>query len=385
MRIALLTDGITPYVTGGMQRHSFNLCRSLSAMGVHVDLYHCDPHRRGAHSLDCFTEEERKNISAEVIEFPNLGKIPGHYIKESYAYSRSIANAVRKKPAVDFIYAKGFTGWELLNLKSKGAKLPPIGVNLHGYEMFQVQPDFRQRISAKLLLRAPAKFNTQNADYVFSYGSKITEIIAKLNIPRERIVEIPAAIGTEWLVKNISEVHSPVQFLFVGRDERRKGLIELAEAIRKLPRETRKKASFSFMGPIANKNKVSGCEYYGEVREVNEIRKIYSSCDVLLLPSYSEGMPNVVLEAMGSGLAVAATNVGAVGLMVNNDNGWIIEQPSVSAITEAIDRIVNTDKAELMKRKLSSLHKASSEFTWDVIGKQTFEAIQRCIQRRQNS
>ncbi|MBK7816242.1 MAG: glycosyltransferase [Sphingobacteriaceae bacterium] len=38
------------------------------------------------------------------------------------------------------------------------------------------------------------------------------------------------------------------------------------------------------------------------------------ACDVLICPSFSEGFPNVILEAMSNGLAVAATNVGAVEL-----------------------------------------------------------------------
>ena len=43
MRIALLTDGIYPYVMGGMQRHSYYLAKYLARAGVHVDLYHFIP------------------------------------------------------------------------------------------------------------------------------------------------------------------------------------------------------------------------------------------------------------------------------------------------------------------------------------------------------
>jgi hypothetical protein len=42
MRIALITPGISPYVMGGIQRHSFNLVRQLARLGVEVDLYHTD-------------------------------------------------------------------------------------------------------------------------------------------------------------------------------------------------------------------------------------------------------------------------------------------------------------------------------------------------------
>ena len=41
MNVAILTDGIIPFVLGGMQRHSSNLIRSLSKRGVNITIYHC--------------------------------------------------------------------------------------------------------------------------------------------------------------------------------------------------------------------------------------------------------------------------------------------------------------------------------------------------------
>ena len=52
---------------------------------------------------------------------------------------------------------------------------------------------------------------------------------------------------------------------------------------------------------------------------------MYDSCDILLCPSYSEGMPNVILEAMSRGLAIIATNVGAIRLLVSEDNGVLLQ------------------------------------------------------------
>ena len=43
-----------------------------------------------------------------------------------------------------------------------------------------------------------------------------------------------------------------------------------------------------------------------------------------MCPSYSEGMPNVIMEAMSRGLAIIATDVGAVSKLVDEENGWLI-------------------------------------------------------------
>jgi glycosyltransferase involved in cell wall biosynthesis len=380
MKIALLTDGITPYVTGGMQRHSFNLCRYLASRKIHVDLYHCDPMSRGAASLNCFTEEEKLYISSHLIEFPSFGKMFGHYIRESYEYSQRILKRLRSNAQVDFIYAKGFTAWELLNLKSKGEEFPPVGVNFHGYEMFQRQPDFRHTLSARFLLSAPVDFNIRHADFVFSYGGKITQIIRSRGIPDARIIEIPAAIGTEWLQQKGAPVHQPVRVLFVGRDERRKGLKELNSAIRMLTPAERKKVQFSFLGPVKATNKVAGCEYHGEVSDAGAIQKIYAANDVLILPSYSEGMPNVVLEAMGSGLAVIASDVGAVSLMVDEQNGWLIRNVTAKAVHAALQQLLQTNSSTVTAKKEASLRRAA-QFTWEHIGQRTVDSIAAAVTR----
>lgn len=378
MRIALITDGIAPYVTGGMQRHSFNLCRSLATQGVHIDLYHCVPkavatEKRDAQNLDCFTEPERAMISGELVEFPDFGKMPGHYIRESYEYSRRISRKLQKKSRVDFIYAKGFTAWELLNLKSKGADLPPIGVNLHGYEMFQKLPGLKARLESALFLKAPAKFMVKHADYLFSYGGKITGLIRSLGVEEQRIVSIPGGIGEEWITDTIEPARQPIRLLFAGRAERRKGIHELNAAIGLLQQSHPGKFEFTFLGPVPYSERVKGCNYIGELQEPAEIRKVYSSNDVLCVPSYSEGMPNVILEAMASGLAILATDVGAVAAIVGDDNGWLIASPQVPVLHEYLGKIADAAPAVINAKKQNSREKVRSRFSWEIIGKQTLD------------
>lgn len=385
MRIALLTDGITPYVTGGMQRHSFYLCKFLAQSGVYVDLYHCDPEKRGAASLDCFTAEEKKFITSEVIEFPSFGKMPGHYIRESYEYSVRIFKRMKSHAAVDFIYAKGFTAWEILNQKSKGVKLPPVGVNFHGYEMFQPQPGFKNWLQAKFILQSPVKFNVKHADCLFSYGGKITPLVESLGVDKKRIIEISTGIDDEWLVKESLPVHHPLKFLFVGRFERRKGTEELTTAIRNLPTAVRKQCSFEFIGPIPLMKRVPGCEYHGELTDRSEISKVYRNADVLLVPSHSEGMPNVILEAMASGVAIAATNVGAVGALVDSSNGWTIAAATTNEIETTIRQILNEDGDSITKKKSASRAKVKDGFMWNKIVQQTIDAVNRMIVQKSNT
>jgi len=112
MKIALFTDGIHPYVVGGMQKHSYYLAKYLAKNGVHIDLYHCVPYGEPiVESLEGFTTEELSFINHFCFHFPKAAKYPGHYIVRSYEYSEIIYNAFLKNGEVDFVYAQGFSGW----------------------------------------------------------------------------------------------------------------------------------------------------------------------------------------------------------------------------------------------------------------------------------
>jgi hypothetical protein len=90
MRIALITDGIWPYVLGGMQKHSYYLCKYLSQNKIHVDLVHFNQSNLDITNLDVFTAEEKKYISSIIVDFPKGISYPGHYILNSYKHSKLI-------------------------------------------------------------------------------------------------------------------------------------------------------------------------------------------------------------------------------------------------------------------------------------------------------
>ena len=138
MKIALITDGIWPYVMGGMQKHSFYLCKYLAKNKINVDLIHFNQSNLDITKLEYFTEEEKKYINSIVIDFPRSVQFPGHYIYNSYRYSKHAFQKIKDQlDTYDFIYTKGFTGWYLMNQKQKGhVKCCSIGVKFHGYEMF---------------------------------------------------------------------------------------------------------------------------------------------------------------------------------------------------------------------------------------------------------
>jgi glycosyltransferase involved in cell wall biosynthesis len=379
MHIALITDGIYPCVIGGMQKHSFNLAKYMARLGHRVDLYHAVPKDNKSDYKKLFTEEELGNLRFFEVEFPSLGNSPGHYIRESYQYSEKLLQRYRKQQKPDFIYAKGFAGWNFLFKKTQGESFPPIGVNFHGYEMFQRAPSFVERLKQKFILSSPAKYNIDHADAVFSYGGKVTNIISSLGVPANKIIEIPGGIDAEWVTDKIKAKNGPLKFVFSGRDERRKGLKELFKALEALPAGD---WEFHFIGPIKKKIFREQYTFHGSIDSKEKMSTLLKEMDVLVCPSISEGMPNVILEAMASGLAVIATDTGATSIMISEKNGWLLPPGDIPALTKAIQSALTANN--LAEKKKNSVELVREKFLWDKIAALTSEKISVFLEEQKN-
>ena len=381
MTVAVLTDGIHPYVIGGMQKHSYYLCKFLAQQAVKIELYYTNRRYDVAiPALDCFTEEELAYITPIPINYPKSDSFPGHYLRSSWRYAVAIAEQLQARPMADLIYAKGLTAWALLKAKKQEQSLPPIAIMVHGYEMFQQASGFRSRL-AQYMLRPAFRFINHQADYVFSYGGKITTIIEqRLGIDRERIAEVPTGIEADWLVEAAKlTINTPRRFVFVGRYERRKGIVELTQVLQKLDGQTT--FNFEFIGPIPENRQLQSAQiqYHGLITEVEAIQHILQTADVLVVPSYSEGMPNVILEGMASGCAIIATDVGAISKMVGSANGWLIKAGDVKVLEQAIVDAIRVDIVELLQKQQQSLELVKEQFLWSSIAARTIVEFNRIL------
>lgn len=365
MRILLLTDGIFPYVMGGMQKHSYYLAKFLAAEGVDVHVVHCTPEPVDEAGEPAFAGWGPGRVTFERQAFPAAGRWPGHYLRASRRYSSTIQAALHDRLAgFDLVYAQGFTAWAFLRA---GTRAVPVVANLHGYEMFQAPPSWKATLGQPAL-RSLAREVSLGADAVFSFGGHITRILRGMGVPAARILECPIGVESNWTEGvAVRPGTGPRTFVFVGRDERRKGIAELNRALALLLAGNGPEFRFHFIGPIAARNRISapGIVYHGGIKEEARIRDLLRASDVLVCPSFSEGMPTVIMEAMASGLAVIATDVGAVSQQVDSDNGWLLQRPVPAAIQAAMQAASELPEADLMRKKESALGKVRAQFTWE--------------------
>lgn len=384
MKILLITDGVFPWVVGGMQRHSAHLARELTKAGHDLTLVHCVAQGAKVPDKDEVAKElgvtGLSNFNSICLQFPKTSNFPGHYLKDSYQYSRIVYQKLASElTSFDFIYAKGFSAWHFIERKKKGEKsIPPIGVKFHGYEMFQKPANFKARLQ-HWLLAPPVRWNTLNADVVFSYGGKISQLIESLGVARSKIIEIPTGIGEDWIRENLQPTTKPIKFLFIGRFERRKGVEELNEALRRF--SSAQPLQFSFIGPIPPSAKLPGLHYHGQITEAREMQSIIDECHVLVLPSHSEGMPNVIVEAMSRGLAIAATDVGAIDVQIDTQCGWLMKPGSFQSILQTMEEITNSSEEEIHHKRVAARDRVKSRFLWPGIAQRTGSEIEQFIRR----
>lgn len=379
MKLALLADGVSPYVLGGMQRHSANLAIHLARLGVDVTLFHTAYDAaaiEAAKDLTGWPEDARRHIHNAFVAPPRQRRYPAHYLAESHDYSRHLLQRfLDDECQADFIYAQGLTSWAFLAHKQRRRRLPPVGVNMHGYSMFQRAGNARA-VLEYAMYRPVFRSLTRKADYVFSFSGKIRDIVqSRIGVPAERIIEIPNGIEPLWLVDQPPPSRDVRTFLFVGRYERLKGVQELHSAISGLPNGCPMR--FEMVGSIPESARLNHplVTYHGTIKDADRLKQLYDASDFLICPSYAEGMPTVILEAMARGLAVIATDVGATRELVGSDNGFLIDSPRGNELPLTLQAAMRlpAENVDAMRRR--SLERARA-YSWDAVAAATVAAIE---------
>ena len=384
MRIALVTDGIFPFEIGGMQKYAFYLAQQFLKKGIDLTVYHCicdrevppDIHQELATSL---AVPKDATFSSKCFKFPRLTfPLFGHYIIESYLYSKQVYNELIREEAFDYIYVQGFAGWYTLLNKND---LPKIGVNFHGFEMFQPAMSMKSQLE-KYIFRKPVRSNLNRADSIFSYGGQIREILLDLGYSEEKIQLQYGGVERSLILseEDIKAVQSPINFLFIARNERRKGYKELREALEPILENF--DFTFSFIGQIDDVDQLQSdkVHYYGQVEDSKTYFEIIDRHDVLVVPSISEGLPTVILEAMARGLTVIATNVGAIADIVTEKTGFLVEPKNIAQLNAILIKVMGMLPEDLEVYQKNALSFISENLDWDRISDELIEFIKKEIE-----
>ncbi len=184
--------------------------------------------------------------------------------------------------------------------------------------------------------------------------------LAQKTLPGKRIEIVPNGIDLDTFYPSdrTGDDLKKVRLLFVGRLAGQKGLPYLLQALAKLGPEVLNSTELELVGSGPDEGALRAMT--GELRLNNvvkflgwvpreEIPDHYRAADVFVLPSLDEGLPNVVLEAMGCGNALVATDIrGNQELVSNGGNGLLVPAADSNSLAEALGKVI-TDR-ELRER-----------------------------------
>ena len=182
-------------------------------------------------------------------------------------------------------------------------------------------------------------------------------------VPEQHVLAMPNAIdcGAFAQVPTVrSRPDYPLRLLYIGRIAREKGLYETLQGVR-LAHELGIDARLVVAGdgPEAPRLRryaqalgiASRVSFAGPVFGDDKVR-LFAGADVMMLPSYAEGLPYALLEGMAAGIPVIATPVGAIpDVMSHGTHGYLVPVRNGKAIAEAIAAMgTNREQLSWMSR-----------------------------------
>jgi glycosyltransferase involved in cell wall biosynthesis len=176
--------------------------------------------------------------------------------------------------------------------------------------------------------------------FFISIGLRPEQIVVLANP-----VVLPSAIPTRLPRRQ-------VQLVYLGRISAQKGAFDLVEAVASLPPSclARVKVVLAGDGELTRLRRVieqHRIQHAVEVRDwLNPVERdrLLASSDVFVLPSYAEGLPMALLEAMAWGLPAVCTAVGSIPRQVRDGiEGFLVQPGNAAHLAHAIERIVGDD------------------------------------------
>lgn len=234
--------------------------------------------------------------------------------------------------------------WRKLPLVLLGRLLKvPVVLHLHG----SAYDDFYRRLPSPA--RALAGLAFRSADRVVVLGRHWHDFATReLGVPAERVAIFLNAVPAPPAASRRGERTGPCRILFLGRLGARKGVPDLLaaladDAVLRLPWRAVLAGDGevdTFRARAAALGLAERIDFTGWVG-TGEVAGLLAQADILTLPSYEEGLPMAVLEAMAAGLAVVSTPVGALPEVIGHGaEGLLVTPGDVPGLAAALARLL---------------------------------------------
>jgi glycosyltransferase involved in cell wall biosynthesis len=216
--------------------------------------------------------------------------------------------------------------WHVLEMFSKDKDLTPVLGNENCYAQMAKLSD-RVVVVSEAVAKEFENFKSEAKVRVVHTGTE--------NKP----------LGGEGLRRSLGVADGETMLAFVGTLSERKGITDLVRAMREVKNARLVVAGGDGGAEIHVRELVKELELDGRVRLLghrSDGRKIIAAADVVVVPSRSDPLPVVVLEAMVEGRPVVATRSGGCEeMVVDGQTGYLVEPENVSEIAGRINELIS--------------------------------------------
>lgn len=223
-----------------------------------------------------------------------------------------------------------------------------------------------------VLARRPVIFHIHGSQFDSYYehsSSPLTRWLIKAVLDRSRFVAVLSDSWQRWVItvtrnRNVTKIPNPIvvaeamtertsaqsarTMLFLGRLGQRKGIYDLLDAVKRL---TARHPQLVLLcagdgETVEVKRRAQQLGIASHVRVLgwvsgNEKEQLFAQSSICVLPSYGEGLPVALLEAMAAGLPIVASDVGGIPEAVADGvEGLLIKAGDVAALDAALDRLL---------------------------------------------
>jgi glycosyltransferase involved in cell wall biosynthesis len=242
--------------------------------------------------------------------------------------------------------------------------------------------------SLKGFTRSFTSWTLNNSDLVITVSHDLADTAVELGAHRSKVLPILNGCDTNiFFPKEQAESRRLVgmraeeqSILYVGRLDVLKGLQELVTACAELA-SSRAELRLTMVGEGPAKPIIE--QLAAKLGFANRLRMVapcpstmvaewMNATDVFALPSYAEGCPNVVVEALNCGRPVVASRVGGIPELVNQSKGILIPSKDAKALAIALNQALNTNWN----------HQAigdSSRRSWEDTANELFNACEKLV------
>ena len=258
-----------------------------------------------------------------------------------------------RKYGINVIYVLDGVYYELSGLLTSKLSRTPLVVRLRTNEV-----KLRQLLRYNIIKRTLGDFLTKlvvtKAKRVICISHELQNLVLAWNVDPSKVVIVRNGVDTKNFRLMKVEKPFPKVALFIGSFRPEKGASTLLKTAKYL-----ESIHFFIIGPQPTSVQIAGIpknvHYLGFVKR-DHMPHYYNMSDVLVLPSFTEGLPDVILEAFACGKPVIASRVGEIPWIVPPEFGWIVEPGDVKQLKEAILNALSD------KKRLEAMGEAAREY-----------------------